>query len=103
MGKQYQIIFEWEKKILKLKKKNVKYLGYKECGEGYENFKESSHCSYSYILCTLKKKLKIEKSVKYQVYIECWNGMNNVKIPHIIRIFPHIFRTISDSFSILIF
>lgn len=53
-----------EKKILKIEKKNVKYLGYKECGEGYENFKESSHCSYSYILCTLKKKIENWKKCK---------------------------------------
>ena len=87
-----------EKKILKIEKKNVKYLGYKECGEGYDTLFILLHSLYPQ-----KKKLKIEKSVKYQVYIECRNGMNNVKIPHIIRIFPHIFRTISDSFSILIF
>ena len=50
-----------EKKNLKIEKKNVKYLGYKECGERYENFNDSSHCSYSYILCTLKKNWKLKK------------------------------------------
>ena len=35
-----------EKKILKIEKKNVKYLGYKECGEGYDTLFILLHSLY---------------------------------------------------------